>query len=228
MRRSHRCRGRACGRIPCRYTEGLEVAVRGAIAQLRAEWVVVHRLKDCPVHGAVGPYHLAYVAEVVAVIIVEEEVVLHWVAGIFRCLAAALVELEFVDAPVPQCEAAAEEVVRGVSAQNLRLGELPRAADGDTDVGHRRQVCGAQLLTHGTVDVLRHAAVGELYPHGVVQPVVVYPRYPAPGIARERARGVVPLLLADAADLGSYRCKHSRHTVAGDVSLQQVSFFSSY
>ncbi len=49
----------------------------------------------------------------------------------------------------------------------------------------------AQLLARRAVDVPRHAAVGELDADGVVVQVVVYPRYPAPGIAHEGARGVV-------------------------------------
>ena len=52
------------------------------------------------------------------------------------------------------------EVVRGVRAQDLRGEMFPDAADGDADVGHHRQVCGAQLLARCAVDVLRHAAVG--------------------------------------------------------------------
>ena len=49
----------------------------------------------------------------------------------------------------------------------------------------------AQFLACGAVDVPSHAAVGELDADGVVQTVVVYPRYPAPGIAHEGAVGVV-------------------------------------
>ena len=72
----------------------------------------------------------------VAVVVVEAEVVLGGIAAICRCLAVALLELELVDAPVPQSETPPEEVVRGVRAQDLRRGELPRAADGDiVDVG---------------------------------------------------------------------------------------------
>ena len=72
----------------------------------------------------------------VPVVVVEGEVVLAGVAGICRRLAVALLELELVDAPVPQREAAAEAVVRGVRAQDLRGGKLPDAADGDiVDVG---------------------------------------------------------------------------------------------
>ena len=51
----------------------------------------------------------------VAVVVVEGEVVLAGVAGICRRLAVALLELVLVDATVPQSEAAAKEVVRGVS-----------------------------------------------------------------------------------------------------------------
>ena len=49
----------------------------------------------------------------------------------------------------------------------------------------------AQFLPRRTVDVPGHAAVGELDADGVVQAVVVYPRYPASGVAHEGARGVV-------------------------------------
>ena len=51
------------------------------------------------------------------------------------------------------------EVVRGVRAQDFRGEELPDAADGNRDVRHRREVCDAQLLACGAVDVPRHAAV---------------------------------------------------------------------
>ena len=47
------------------------------------------------------------------------------------------------------------------------------------------------FLARGAIDVLRYIAVGELYADGVVLPVVVYPRYPAPGVAHEGARSVV-------------------------------------
>ena len=127
----------------------------------------------------------------VAVVVVEAEVVLGGIAAICRCLAVALLELELVDAPVPQSETPPEEVVRGVRAQDLRRGELPCAADGDADVRYRRLVCDAQLLARRAVDVPGHAAVGELDADGVVQAVVVYPRYPAPRVAHEGARAVV-------------------------------------
>ena len=70
----------------------------------------------------------------VTVVVVEREVVLAGVAGIRRCLAVALLELEFVDAPVPQCEATPEEVVRGVRAQDLRRSKLPVSGDGEIDM----------------------------------------------------------------------------------------------
>jgi len=92
---------------------------------------------------------------------------------------------------VPQREAAPEEVVRGVRTQYLRGGELPGAADGNSDVRDRRLVDDAQFLARRAVDVLRHAAVGELDADGVVQTVVAYVRYPAPGIAHEGAGAVV-------------------------------------
>ena len=126
--------------------------------------------------------HLTDVPQVVTVVVAEREVVLAVVADVLPCLAVALLEQVLVDAPVPQCESTAEQVVRGVRAQYLRGEELPRAADGDTDVRHRRQVRDPQLLARGAVDVPRHAAVGELDAHGIVHQVVVYPRYPAPGI----------------------------------------------
>ena len=82
----------------------------------------------------------------VTVVVLEHEVVLAGVAGICRSLAVALLELVLVDATVPQREAAAEEVVRGVSAQDLRGGKLPGAADGDGDVRDRRH--GYMCLVH--------------------------------------------------------------------------------
>ena len=127
----------------------------------------------------------------VTIVVVEGEVVLAGVAGLCRRLAVALLELVLVDAPVPQREATPEEVVRGVRAQDLRGSKLPGAADGDGDVRHRRLVDDAQFLPRRTVDVPGHAAVGELDADGVVQTVVVYPRYPAPGVAHEGARSVV-------------------------------------
>ncbi len=130
----------------------------------------------------------------VAVVVVEREVVLTIVAGVHFRLAVALLELELVDAPVPQREASPEEVVRGVRAQNLRGGKLPGAADGDADVRDRRQVYDAQLLARRAVDVPGHAAVGELDADGVVQAVVVYPRNPTPGIAHEGAYFYSPIL----------------------------------
>ena len=160
----------------------LHVAVRGAVAELRAEWIVVHRLYDRPVCGAAGLDDLAYVAEMVAVVVVEIDVVLAGVAGILHRLAVALLELELVDAPVPQREATPEEVVRGVRAQDLRGSKLPGAADGYGDVRDSRLVDDAQFLACGAVDVPSHAAIGELDADGVVLPVVVYPRYPAPGV----------------------------------------------
>ena len=127
----------------------------------------------------------------VAVVVVEVEVVLAVVAGVLLRLAVALLELELFDATVPQSEAPPEEVVRGVRAQYLRRGKLPDAADGDGDVRDSRLVDDAQFLTRRAVDVLCHIAIGELDAHGVVQQVVVYPRYPPPGVAHEGAGVVV-------------------------------------
>ncbi len=163
------------------------------MTELRAERVVVHRLEDRPLVAASRLDYLADVAEVVPVIVLERDVVLAGVAAICSCLAVALLELQLVDAAVPQREASAQEVVRGVRAQDLRGEELPDAADGNSDVRHRREVCDAQLLARRAVDVPRHAAVRELDADGVVQAVVVYPRYPAPGVAHEGARAVVVL-----------------------------------
>ena len=98
---------------------GLHVAVRGAVAELRPERIVVHALDDCSVRDAVGLGHLADAAEMVAVVVVEGEVVLAGFADVLCRLAVALVELELVYPPVPHREAAAEEVVRGVRAQDL-------------------------------------------------------------------------------------------------------------
>ena len=126
--------------------------------------------------------HLTDVAQVVTVVVAEREVVLAVVADVLPCLAVALLEQVLVDSSVPQCESTADQVVHGVRAKYLRGEELPRAAHGDADVRHRRQVCDPQLLARGAVDVPGHVAVGELDAHGIVHQVVVYPRYPAPGI----------------------------------------------
>ena len=135
---------------------GLHLAGRGTGTELRAERVVGHRLEDIVAAGC--PDHLADVAQMVAVVVLEREVVLDWVAGILRRLAVPLLELEFVDATVPQSEIAAEEVVRGVRILYFRRGKFPDTADGDADVRHRRQVRDAQLLPRGAILVLRHAA----------------------------------------------------------------------
>ena len=170
---------------------GLEIVVRGAVAELRAERIVVHALHDIARVADAALDHLADVAEMVTVVIVEDEVVLAVVVRVSFRLAVALVELEPVDAPVPQREPATEKVVHRVSAQYLRRGELPGAADGDADVRNRSLVHDAQLLARGAVYVFRYVAVGELDAHGVVPRVVAYPRYPAPGVAHERASAVV-------------------------------------
>ena len=106
------------------------------MTELRAERIVIHALKEDSLVASSCLDHLADIAEMVAVVVVEGEVVLAGIATICRCLAVALLELELVDAPVPQSEAPPEEVVRGVRAQDLRRGKLPGAADGDIeDVG---------------------------------------------------------------------------------------------
>ena len=116
-------------------------------------------VQERPVRDAVGPNHLADVAEVVAVVAAEVDVVLAGVAGVTHGQAVALIELELVDAPVFHCEAATEQVVSGVYAQDFQGGELPDAADGYGDVRDSRLVDDAQLLARRAVDVLRHAAV---------------------------------------------------------------------
>ena len=62
-----------------------------------------------------------------------------------------------------------------------------------TSDGASSLVLPMATLMFGTavVDVPGHAAVGELDADGVVQAVVVYPRYPAPRVAHEGARAVV-------------------------------------
>ena len=127
----------------------------------------------------------------VTVVVVEREAVLTGVEGAPHGLAVALVKLVLVDAPVPQREHAAQQVVRGVRAQYLRRCQLPGRAYGDGDVRHRREVRHAQLLARSAVYVSGNAAVGELYAHGVAAEVVVNPRYPAPCVAHERTRTVV-------------------------------------
>ena len=126
--------------------------------------------------------HLTDVPQVVTVVVAEREVVLAVVADVLPCLAVALLEPVFVYPAVLQRKATAEQIVRGVRIKYLRGEELPRAAHGDADVRHRRQVCDPQLLARGAVDVPGHVAVGELDAHGIVHQVVVYPRYPAPAI----------------------------------------------
>ena len=127
----------------------------------------------------------------VTVVVEEGKVVLAGVAAVCRSLAVSLVEQELVYPPVPHREDAAQEVVRGVRAQDLRRGKLPGAADGYSDVRNRRQVGYPELLTSRAVDVPGHAAVGELDAHGMVVHVVVNPAYPAPGVTHEGARAVV-------------------------------------
>jgi len=92
--------------------------------------------------------HLTDVAQVVTVVIAEREVVLAVVAVVLPCLAVALLEQVLVDSSVPQCESTAEQVVRGVRIKYLRGEELPRAADGDADVRHRRLKVNLGLYVH--------------------------------------------------------------------------------
>ena len=84
----------------------------------------------------------------VTVVVAEREVVLAVVAVVLPCLAVAFVEQVLVNAPVPQCESTADQVVRGVRAKYLRGEELPRAADGDADVRHRRLKVNLGLYVH--------------------------------------------------------------------------------
>ena len=95
----------------------------------------------------------------VTVVVVEREAVLTGVEGAPHGLAVALVKLVLVDAPVPQREHAAQQVVRGVRAQYLRRCQLPGRAYGDGDVRHRREVRHAQLLARRAVYVSGNAAV---------------------------------------------------------------------
>ena len=92
--------------------------------------------------------HLTDVPQMVTVEVAEREVVLAVVADVLPCLAVALLEQVLVDSSVPQCESTAEQVVRGVRAQYLRGEELPRAADGDADVRHRRLKVNLGLYVH--------------------------------------------------------------------------------
>ena len=170
---------------------GLHVAVIRATAQLRPEGIVIHPLDDGPVAAAWRRGHLADVAEMVAVVVMEGDVVLVGIVGVLFRLAVAPLELVLVQPPVPQREAPPEEVVRGVRAQDLGGEKLPGAADGDADVRYRRLVDDAQLLASRAVDVPGHAAVGELDANGVVPLVVAYVCYPAPGVAHEEADVIV-------------------------------------
>ena len=92
--------------------------------------------------------HLSDVPQVVTVVVAEREVVLAVVANVLPCLAVALLEQVLVDSSVPQCESTAEQVVRGVRIKYLRGEELPRAADGDADVRHRRLKVNLGLYVH--------------------------------------------------------------------------------
>ena len=171
---------------------GLDAGVRRrAVAELSPEGVVVHRLDDAADTAAVGFRHLTDVAEVVTVVVAERELVLAGIIDVALRLAVAFLELVFVDASVPQREAAAEQVVRGVGVLYLIGCQLPRAADRDADVRHCRLVRDAQLLTRGAIDIPRHVAVGELDADRVVAQVIVYPCYPASCVAHEGARAVV-------------------------------------
>ena len=89
----------------------------------------------------------------VTVEVVEREVVLGGVGGVFRGLAVSLVEEVPVDAPVAHGEHAAEQVVRGVGGEDLRWSQLPRLPH-----GHEGAVHDAQLLARRAVYVPRHAA----------------------------------------------------------------------
>ena len=126
----------------------LHVAVRGVVAELQAGGVVFHPLHDRPVRIAVCLDHLPDAAEVVTVEVVEREGVLNGDGGVFRGLAVALVEQVLVDTPVPHSKGTPEQVVRGVRSQNLRRCQFPRAAYGDSDVRHRREVCMYLIHNH--------------------------------------------------------------------------------
>ena len=65
-------------------------------------------------NGNVDSCNLADVAQVVAVVVAEGELVLGGIVGVPLRLAVALVELVLVDATVLQCQDAAEEIVGGV------------------------------------------------------------------------------------------------------------------
>ena len=125
----------------------------------------------------------------VTIIVVEREHVLG--IAVSSCLAVAFLELVLVDASVLQREAAVKKVVRGVGILNLIEGQLSRAADRHADVRDCRLVRDAQFLPRGAIDIPCHAAVGELDADGVVVQVIVYPCYPASGIAQERTGVVV-------------------------------------
>jgi len=52
------------------------------------------------------------------------------------------------------------------------LAQFPHAAHCNGDVGNGSLINDAQFLARGTIDVLRHVAVGELYPDRVVRMVL--------------------------------------------------------
>lgn len=92
--------------------------------------------------------------------------------------------------PVPMIQ----EVIRGVCILNLVEGKLPRPADRNADVRYRRLVYGAELLTRGTIDILRHAAVGELDAQGVAVRIVDDVADASAPVGNQRAVAVVQVL----------------------------------
>ena len=77
----------------------LHVVVSAAVAELRTERIVVHRLDDRSFPAAIDFPHLADVTQMVTVEVAEREVVLAVVAAVLPCLAVALLEPVFVYPP---------------------------------------------------------------------------------------------------------------------------------
>ena len=138
---------------------GLQVGglCAGAVAIGCAEGIVIVHL----LHRACGIRHLAYVAQVVPVVVVEGEGVVRRADG--GGLAVAAVEKDLVPLAALHDDTTAEEEGGVVGMEDLRLRQLRRLhAHRPVDVRHGGVVLHAQLLSCGAVDILRHVAVGEV------------------------------------------------------------------
>ena len=202
----------ACGDgvvLPCSVVVGVQpvhrlqflavvlVTLQGGIHHCRrvgvgcAEGVVVRHLQ----HPAVGIHHLADVAQVVAVVVVEREAVCRVAHA--RRLRVAPVEEYHVRQVVLHREHAPEQVVAVGDAHYLPVGGPRRLhAEFPRDVRHSDVVPDAQLLARRAVGVPYLVAVHEVYRLGVaVQVVCDVCDAPAP-VGHQGAVGVVDILRA--------------------------------